>query len=464
MSRPRRTLALALALAFAAGAGGCGSGPPPRLAPFAGDGDATHDPLAYEDGRRADYERRAAAGLAHVLYAKSPGGVEATAPRVARYRPIVESVAARQGLDADLLEALVFLESGGRPDARASDDLSGAVGLTQILGGTARDLLGMRVDERASARLTRRIARGGGDVQALRARRRAVDERFDPVRALQATGRYLAIARGELHRDDLAFESYHMGIGNLQGALRAYGEGEVPYAQLFFDSTPLRHPLAWNALARLGDDSSTYLWRLYAARDIMALWRSDPAALRERAALQTARGSAELVLHPPARTPVFRTPLEIAAATQGGELVPLDPQELPGLRIDPTLGELAPRAGTTRDTYRALRPAARALLRYLGLGVRDIARVAPLAIDSAVRDAAYQLELARGNPEATHGYSLHTTGFAFDIRRRYRTPAQARAFQFALDRLTALNLIAWVREPAAIHVTVAGDAERVLSR
>jgi hypothetical protein len=36
------------------------------------------------------------------------------------------------------------------------------------------------------------------------------------------------------------------------------------------------------------------------------------------------------------------------------------------------------------------------------------------------------------------------------------------AFQFMLDRLTALNLIAWVREPAAIHITVAPDAAEVL--
>jgi hypothetical protein len=27
-----------------------------------------------------------------------------------------------------------------------------------------------------------------------------------------------------------------------------------------------------------------------------------------------------------------------------------------------------------------------------------------------------------------------------------------------LDRLTALDLIAWVREPAAIHITVSADA------
>ena len=30
------------------------------------------------------------------------------------------------------------------------------------------------------------------------------------------------------------------------------------------------------------------------------------------------------------------------------------------------------------------------------------------------------------------------------------------------ERLTALDLIAWVREPGAIHVTVAGDADDLL--
>ena len=68
--------------------------------------------------------------------------------------------------------------------------------------------------------------------------------------------------------------------------------------------------------------------------------------------------------------------------------------------------------------------------------------------------------LARRNIEATRGLSLHTTGWAFDIARRYRSRAQALAFQFMLDRLTALNMIAWVREPDAIHVTVGPRAAR----
>ena len=76
-----------------------------------------------------------------------------------------------------------------------------------------------------------------------------------------------------------------------------------------------------------------------------------------------------------------------------------------------------------------------------------------------MRDLGYQNILTRKNPEATHGYSLHTTGWAFDVERKYASREQALAFQFMLDRLQALNLIAWVREPAAIHVTVGRRGE-----
>ena len=44
----------------------------------------------------------------------------------------------------------------------------------------------------------------------------------------------------------------------------------------------------------------------------------------------------------------------------------------------------------------------------------------------------------------------------------YRSKRQALAFQFLLDRLRALNVIAWVREPDAIHITVSDDAKVLL--
>src|SRR3954454_9057115 len=51
----------------------------------------TIDPMAYDSKLHSDYEARATAGYSHVLYAKSPGGVMATAARVARLRPLVDA-------------------------------------------------------------------------------------------------------------------------------------------------------------------------------------------------------------------------------------------------------------------------------------------------------------------------------------------------------------------------------------
>jgi Transglycosylase SLT domain len=426
------------------------------LGPGVVGGVAAATPFAYDADKRPNYERAAAFGLSHVLYAKSPGGVVASAQRTARWRPLVDPVARRHRLDPAMLEAIVFLESGGRADARASTDLRSAAGLTQILAETGQNLLGMSIDLGASERLARGILRGH-KVRRRQALRRRVDERFDPAKALEATAHYLNFAKGKLRRDDLAVVAYHMGVGNLQQALAAYGEGAVPYAQLYFDSSPLRHPAAWRKLASLGDDSSTYLWRVLAARDIMRLYRDDPAALTRLATLQAHKASSEEVLHPRARTKVYADPFALGRARASGELRVLDARGLAtsGLRMDARMGELAGRIEQSPRLYRALRAPALAVLQAIGAGTRAIAGTAPLVVTSTVRDERYQRVLAARDREATHAYSLHTTGFAFDIARSYHSRAQAVAFQFVLDRLTARGLIAWVREPGAIHVTVA---------
>jgi hypothetical protein len=132
-----------------------------------------------------------------------------------------------------MLEALVFLESAGRPEVIAGDDPAGAAGLTQILAETGRDLLGMHVDLAASRTLTRAIdtalAQGEARKEALlRARRRRVDNRFIPRLALAGAVRYLSLAEAHIGRSDLAVVSYHMGMGNLEQVLRAYVGGSSP--------------------------------------------------------------------------------------------------------------------------------------------------------------------------------------------------------------------------------------------
>ena len=439
------------------------------------------DALAYDDSQAEDLERAAALGLGHALYAKSPGGVFATAERTDSFRPLVEDAVADSGFDADVVEAIVFLESGGRPEVIAGDDPVAASGLTQILAETAQNFLGMTVDLEQSRLLTVQIAGAvrRGDlaaVERLRAQRRAVDARFDPAQALAGTVRYLSAARERLGRDDLAVVSYHMGIGNLSNVLHAYApvadvatpdlvEAEdLSWVRVFFDTAPDRSGTAHALLLRLGDDSPTYYWRVLAAKEIMRLYREDRDRLQELDLLHAAKGSAEEVLHPPSETERFADAADVQAAWDADVLHPLpdDPDRF-GVTVDPAMGELAEQLGQPARLYRGLRAEALALLVYVGTRVRALSGATQaLEVTSTVRDDAYQQLLRSGNPEAAQGYSLHTTGYAFDIRRRYESGAQAQAFQFLLDDLTARNLIAWIREPGAIHMTVAAEAETLV--
>ena len=422
------------------------------------------DPFAWDPRRAAEFERRAAAGNSHVLYALSPGGAVASAARTARWRPLVERAADAAGVDPDTLEALVFLESAGREDAQAPGGAEAATGLTQILAETASNLLGMHVDVAASERYTRKIARAerrGREhrAQALRRARARVDDRFDPEKELAGTARYLALARERFGREDLAFVSYHMGIGNLEGVLAAYGNRQPTYTELYFASTPTRHRRAYRKLAGFGDDSSNYWWKLLAAREIMRLWRDDRDQLTRLVTLHAAKASAEEVLHPADETPAFLKPGDLRKAWERRDIVPFPTAEaVSGLRRDGRMGELARRLHQPVQLYRGLRPEALAMALYIGAQVRALSGEAPLIVTSTVRDGSYQSLLIRRNGEATRNFSLHTTGWAFDVERRYQSRRQALAFQFVLDRLRSLNAIAWVREPDAIHITVAADS------
>ena len=445
-----------------------------------GSGGKTVHPFAYSAGERAAFEARAAAGESYLLYADSPGGVLATAGRVARLHAPIEAAAVTAGVDPSLVEAIVFLESGGRSDAMAEGDPAGAVGVTQILPQTGRDLLGMRIDVPASRRLTTQVAAARKLHQStliarLERQRRRIDQRFDPAAALAATGRYLAFALPKFGRSDFAVTSYHMGVGNLSDVIRAYaGPGEkrlaahvvaerkLTYAQLYFDSTSLHHPGAYRLLAALGDNSDTYYWRVLAARDIMALYRTNPGELRRRAQLETAYGAGGAVLRPPGSTEVFGDPATLRRARSTGALLPVpDEPSKRHFALDPAVAAQAHQLGLDPSLYSALRPEALGVLYYIADRVHAISGVQnPLWVATTVRDSSYESALANRRL-APPGYSLYTTGYSFNIERRYADHAQAEAFQTVLNRLQALDVIAWERRPDVIHITVSDEAREL---
>ncbi|MGI8715998.1 MAG: transglycosylase SLT domain-containing protein [Solirubrobacteraceae bacterium] len=422
-------------------------------------GASAGNPFAYVASRESDFIARATAGEAHVLFTQSPGGVVLTAARVAAFRPAIDRATAGTGLDPNLLEALVYVESAGRPDAIAGSDPADAAGLTQILASTGQSLLGMHINLALSRALTQKIdavaaGRRAGRLGPLLAAREAADARFYPAKALSATVRYLQFAQRQFGRADLAVESYHMGVGNLHNVLDAYDGGRaVPYVQLYFDSDPDRHPAAYKLLSGFGDDSELYYWRLLGAEQVMHLYRTARSALIHLASLQTADGAGASVLHPPGRPARYGDPAAVAAAFTHHGLVPLPSNASAlGLSYAPSMGAGASKVGAPPSLYRGLAPPALRLLIALAARVRTLSgEPSSLRVQSTVTDRRYQASRGIQDPIAT-------TGYTFTIARRYHNDAQAAAFQSVLDRLQSLNLIAWVRDPSTIQITVASDA------
>ncbi len=455
-------LLIAAAIVLVTSSGG--TPPPPLPLPGLGQPAKPGDPFAYVPSREMDFVARATAGNAHVLYTKSPGGVLATAARVAAFRPQIDAATAGTAIDPNLLEALVFVESAGDPDAIAGGDPVDASGLTQILAQTGSSLLGMHVDLARSRQLTAQIDTAStlgqtARVARLERQRASIDDRFNPRLALAATVRYLEIAEHDLGRWDLAFESYHMGIGNLQRVLDLYDGGrDVPYVQVYFDTAPDHNSAAYTLISSFGDDSSLYYWRLLGAEQIMRLYRTNRTALNRLIDLQSAVDSNAYVLHPPDAVHPFPDPDALDRAYAAGEILPLpsDPAKL-GLSYDPGIGSMAHRLGFTPALYRGLRPTALDLLIELAARVRTLSGLphSTLTVSSAVSDERYQQQLDFSDPPAAAGWS-------FTIVRRYASEAQAAALQAMLDRLQALNLIAWQRFPSVIEVTVAADAAQAL--
>jgi soluble lytic murein transglycosylase-like protein len=94
----------------------------------------------------------------------------------------LDAVAASHGIDGRLMAALVWTESNFRPDAVSH---AGAIGLAQLMPGTAR---GLGVDPR------------------------------DPVQNLSGGTRYLAMQLDAFGRIDLALAAYNAGPGRVRGA------------------------------------------------------------------------------------------------------------------------------------------------------------------------------------------------------------------------------------------------------
>ncbi len=128
-------------------------------------------------------------------FVSSRGAYDASLAVVLKHADAIKSTADEKGVPQDVAIGVALLENGGSETAKSS---AGAVGIYQLMPGTARNL-GMTVSK-------------------------AVDERKDPDKSIEAGVTYLASNYESLGDWGLATWAYHAGAGNVSKAIKIYAK------------------------------------------------------------------------------------------------------------------------------------------------------------------------------------------------------------------------------------------------
>ena len=209
-----------------------------------------------------------------------------------KLQAVFRSAAAASGFPQDLLEAIAYLESWG--DVGAESWAGSPRGIMQISLDTARTM-GLKfghVTRFRTIRVKVRVKTAGRKVKYKTVARRTPytvivrDERLIPERAIPAAADYLAGMERTFGGRDWAIFAYHCGQGCVaemqELTRRAHGipKDQITVPRMYFSSSP-----AWNRELYLAiqqqmqrDYSPTYYFRILCASQLLALYRSDPAA------------------------------------------------------------------------------------------------------------------------------------------------------------------------------------------
>ncbi|HLK57745.1 MAG TPA: hypothetical protein VKU00_14360 [Chthonomonadaceae bacterium] len=446
--------------------------------------------------------------------------IVAAAAAQAEVQPFLKRMAQDEGVSTDtmrarwiaLQEADLLLEAGGDPDSLSP---ARAAGAAQWLPGTGQGV-GLKVNLAESERLTKQIEElkrriawdvylqrpdadlslpgipvlpSGGvqaelpalrkELETLRARRRGVDERFDPQRAIFAQTRYLLRLYPRFPSADWLFQAYHGGEGGVTHLLKLYlgsawpghvteairtGNDGKPlrYEDVYFQATPLKHIEAFSYLYSRSDDHRHYWWKLRASEEALKRFREDPAALKQRwEALLPGRPTEALWYTPLIEDALVSetdetTGLNLIPVRAGADL--LLPKVTPELRAAGTYMALRPESlGALRlidRLYQKCRGIGALRLgdltytqRYLGLALqlqkaREAAQPRPLGQSAPLPwpPDVGRNSLPGGGPPFDFDY--HTVGAAFDLLRPMDEHAR-KLLEFSLDNLGERGILTW---------------------
>lgn len=426
-------------------------------------------------------------------------------------------------------EADLLLESGGDPSARSVSD---AIGVAQFMVGTGQRC-GLRVDIKASNALSRKInalenqlawlqaqpvewaravppalagvvptvtagsgsadasmipasptaagpgmwsrdqwlAYRGGQREALVAKRRQVDHRFDPARSIAAQTRYLVRLTRRYGGVDWALQAYHGGEAGASRTMSLFtgsgarsllasrgtpyaslGTGRwLPYTELYQRVSPTATPAAFSYLFGRSDDHRYYWWKVLMAERALNLYRKDSEEFeRQWRELQPGL-NADAAFYPDPSGLQFADNTALAEGYRSGVLVAL-PRNAGALGLRTVnLAALAPESATLQ---KGLRPEGMGALLRLAQIYRSNGGQEPISVLALVQSGAYRQLWDRRYPDpppppgVPRDPEFHTTGVTFDVR----TPTRdwdRKVLEYSLGQLYDGLKISWRKENEA---------------
>jgi hypothetical protein len=335
----------------------------------------------------------------------------------------------------------------------------------------------------------------------MEAKRRQVDERYDPAKAIASQTRYLVRMARRYGSLDWVFQAYHGGEGGVRNTVSYYlGErarqfpntecairgtlasgggfervrAPLSFEDLYFKTMPLAQPAAFSYLYGRSDNHRYYWWKILAAERAIDLYRRDPAVFREQWRALRPGQRLEVVWYPDSKELNFHDTAALKQAYAAGQLVHWSTN---ARKHGLLLADVAPLDPANAFQYKGLRPEALgALYRIADLYLANGGSHAPLRVHSLVQTEEYRARLSALRPPSWMRHptrpedipiDMEPTGLCFDIER----PAadwNRKVLEYALGWLSDRNQIYWVEEseqgPRRYHVCPSPEHRHELVR
>jgi hypothetical protein len=394
-----------------------------------------------------------------------------------KLQAIIRSAAQSSGFPMSTIEAIIYLESWGDPNAESP---AGPKGIMQIADATAHDM-GLSIVHATRYKIWREKVAIKSRNKSTKPKYKTIthkdpytvvvrDDRLIPDRAIPAAAHYLAGLERKFGGEDWAIFAYHCGTGcvtymkDLTSRARGVPPNEVTVARMFFSCGPTWNRELYQAIQQqmLRDYSPTYYFRIQRAAQLLALYRQNPEdlfALQQEYKNQFATGPRS-----PHRLWSWLRPDDLIYRT--GE----DIRSNPGSRLTKAANSAEylgysielPAIDDSIADYSKASPAALGTLTYIAFETRRLFEernspsevFLPLPVSALVEPVDYARQQL-----SQHEAFAHSSGQVFDIDTAHIPAGELECLRFVLDDLGWSGYLGFIEDGAdRLHIGCSPDS------